>query len=287
LKSYVKRYGASLKSYSDLPDFVHEIKPPPGFELASDQQRDELTSGSKSSISPHELVGDVHALVLVDLEKEGLAEYANQVKRLNIHTSSPIEGATPPPTINSSMSVTRALKSREQRSLSSRPAIERRTLSSQDRINEEEETTVIRRNNRLSSDLYLNMSDTTMTTSSASHTPVTVINRSIQVDAQTPPLDGGGRNERSSRSVETGKSGNGCEQSPLDVISDIFEQVDAENSGRLSVSEAKKLLVRLNERLGKRDYGEEDVCQFLQYLKLKNDNTISLRDFKAAYERLM
>ncbi len=82
----MQRYGQSLKSARDLPDFVHEIRPPRGLTLASEQRQ-------ASTAVPFELEGDVHALALVDLDKEGLGEYASQVKRLNITTSSPIVGS--------------------------------------------------------------------------------------------------------------------------------------------------------------------------------------------------
>lgn len=62
---YVQRYGQTLKTSSDLPPFVLEIKPPSGVVLASDYKYD----------SKFELVGDIEALRLIDLEREGLSEY--------------------------------------------------------------------------------------------------------------------------------------------------------------------------------------------------------------------
>lgn len=62
---YVNRYGGTLLSYLDLPSFVKEIKPPDNIIQAADHK----------SNMPYELEGDVHALNLVDLEKEGLLEY--------------------------------------------------------------------------------------------------------------------------------------------------------------------------------------------------------------------
>ena len=70
---YVARYGPSLKTSSELPDFVLDIKPPSGVILAADY---------KPSSVP-ELEGDLHALNLIDLEKEGLAEYRSQLLRLS------------------------------------------------------------------------------------------------------------------------------------------------------------------------------------------------------------
>ncbi len=67
---YVQRYGESLKSSEDLPQFVKEIKMPEGLILASDY---------KSKQVP-ELEGDLEALKLVDLDQEGLAEYRPQIQ---------------------------------------------------------------------------------------------------------------------------------------------------------------------------------------------------------------
>ena len=69
---YVQRYGSSLKRSIELPTFVKEIKPPAGVILAAD-------SGASNV---YELEGDVYALNLVDLEREGLVEYRYLVKPL-------------------------------------------------------------------------------------------------------------------------------------------------------------------------------------------------------------
>ena len=72
---YVARYGSSLKSSKELPPVVLEIKPPAGIILASDY------SGSLNNV--YELEGDVSALKLIDLDKEGLSEYKNFVQQVN------------------------------------------------------------------------------------------------------------------------------------------------------------------------------------------------------------
>ena len=56
-----------------MPSFVLEIKPPQGVTLASD-----FTYNSH-----YELIGDVHALRLVDLEREGLGEYREMLDRMD------------------------------------------------------------------------------------------------------------------------------------------------------------------------------------------------------------
>ncbi|CAF0711904.1 unnamed protein product [Brachionus calyciflorus] len=69
---YVQRYGNSLKRSIELPKFVKEIKPPSGLSLAADSP----------SESVYELEGDIHALNLVDLEREGLVEYRYNLKNI-------------------------------------------------------------------------------------------------------------------------------------------------------------------------------------------------------------
>ena len=62
-----------------MPDFVNEIRPPKGLVLAADQPQNPV----------HELVGDVHALKLIDnLEREGLGQYRDQVLEWNNPLSS-------------------------------------------------------------------------------------------------------------------------------------------------------------------------------------------------------
>jgi hypothetical protein len=74
---YVRKYGNNLVRASDLPAFVRNIKTPDGLVLAADYQLN-------SKLSPHELVGDVEALRLVDLDREGLSEYRPYLERLNL-----------------------------------------------------------------------------------------------------------------------------------------------------------------------------------------------------------
>lgn len=67
---YVQRYSESLKTSNELPDFITNIKAPEGLVLAADVKK----------TVPYELEGDIEALKLVDLDKEGLAEYKNYLK---------------------------------------------------------------------------------------------------------------------------------------------------------------------------------------------------------------
>lgn len=66
---YLQHYGAdALLNENEMPLIAHEIKPPEHYVLASHLARHNLNLGI-------ELEGDIEALKLVDLDKEGLGEY--------------------------------------------------------------------------------------------------------------------------------------------------------------------------------------------------------------------
>jgi hypothetical protein len=81
---YVQRYGATLKTAREMPEFVNEIKPPTGIVLAADYTYNRV----------HELEGEIEALRLVDLDKEGLSEYREQLERLSIRYSASASAST-------------------------------------------------------------------------------------------------------------------------------------------------------------------------------------------------
>ncbi|RNA22290.1 hypothetical protein BpHYR1_026731 [Brachionus plicatilis] len=62
---YVQRYGSTLRQSNELPKFAADIQTPDGLVLAADQKYNYL----------HELYGDVSALNLIDLDREGLGDY--------------------------------------------------------------------------------------------------------------------------------------------------------------------------------------------------------------------
>ena len=75
---YVQRYGTSLFSSNELPDFVTQIKPPNGIVQAADQKRRLF----------YELEGEIDALKLVDLDKEGLGEYKEWLRNRGVALAS-------------------------------------------------------------------------------------------------------------------------------------------------------------------------------------------------------
>lgn len=69
-QEYVKKYGPdTLKSSDNLPRYVQQIPTPKGLTLAADCLNDNL----------HELYGDIDALRLIDLEREGLGHYRQYI----------------------------------------------------------------------------------------------------------------------------------------------------------------------------------------------------------------
>lgn len=70
---YVQKYGASLKTASQLPDYVLNINTPHEIGV--------LAADYKYS-SVYELEGQLEGLKFVDLDKEGLSEYRPQLSQL-------------------------------------------------------------------------------------------------------------------------------------------------------------------------------------------------------------
>jgi hypothetical protein len=73
---YTAKFGSTLKTVNELPDFVREIRPPTGLTLASES----VTQGGVTQVR-QELEGDVYALSFVDLNREGLGELSRFVEQ--------------------------------------------------------------------------------------------------------------------------------------------------------------------------------------------------------------
>jgi hypothetical protein len=96
---YVERYGASLKTHIELPQFVRDIRPPVGVILAAEFVAPSLI----------DLEGDVEALRLIDLDQEGLAEYRAYLARFSsqtqISSSNVVISSASGASVNSAVSV--------------------------------------------------------------------------------------------------------------------------------------------------------------------------------------
>ena len=181
---YVKRYGSTLKKAQELPSFVLEIKPPAGVVLAADHH-----------YNAYELEGDVQALRFIDLDREGLSEYKQLVKRLELGQNS---------SSSSSSNSSRRL----------------------DRHSPEATAT------------YVSPTLTSATLSASS--------------------------------LDT-------------LIAEIFNSIDKDQNGKISVREAEKVLLRLNSRLGRR-YGEDDARRLFDQLDVNRDGFIDQFEFKKVFQ---
>ena len=188
---YVQRYGNSLISSDELPDFIKEIKTPDGIFLAAD---------SKDYID--ELEGDVEALNLVDLDKEGLGHYKSYLSNFS----------------------------------------NKKTHSSTS-------TSFSRRNSN-----YIMLGEVGSTTSQSSHSASTKSPFSSNIQLNV-------------------------------LIESLFKQVDINETGHISISEAENLLIRLNDRIGKK-YGDYDVKAFFKNFDKNNKGFLNLEEFRRAFLQL-
>lgn len=68
-------------------------------------------------------------------------------------------------------------------------------------------------------------------------------------------------------------------------IEKIFSLIDVDGSGTISVEEAGKILLKLNNKLD-RSYGEDDIKAFFHALDKNNDGKLTLEEFKGAFNAL-
>lgn len=68
-------------------------------------------------------------------------------------------------------------------------------------------------------------------------------------------------------------------------IEKIFSLIDVDGNGSITVAEATKILLKLNSKLN-RNYGEEELNSFFKALDKNNDDSLSLEEFKSAFELL-
>lgn len=281
---YAQRYGDQLKQPDEFPQFVNDIKTPEGSKnktklnlnflisylivsnkgiiLASDQSKSQLTitaAGVNSSV--HELYGDVEALQLIDLDREGLSEYRDQLTntlltQTNTATNHPnrlqntfttshyhLSHSTSIPThsafgslANSSPPSNRTTTMSMNRTYSTHEASPRRTPQQRPGVS----APSIRR--------HLNQSQRLSSASA-------IIKAHVLDDEQKSQI--------------------------------INHLLDDEfiNPRRLSVEEAEKSLLRVNSRLGRR-LGQDDVKLFFAKLDVDSDGTLDPSEFKSALIRI-
>jgi hypothetical protein len=249
---YVQRFGASLKLSKDLPQFVLDIKTPDGLVLAADYQYNTV----------HELEGDLAAFKLVDLNREGLTEYRPQLQRQGIDYVG-AEVAAQLAAQNAS------LAQLSQASVSNR--------SGSNSVQYPQAAQTAQSENLASASRYA------MTDNINSNNNYSAYNISNYHESEVAGVAlNSSRAANSSRRTDlTSRQSNGSS-----VIAELFAEVDRDSNGSLSFREAHTLFNRLNSRLGRRE-SESECRSFLRSLDATQDGTVSLRDFRVAYERLL
>lgn len=215
---YVARYGNTLKTARELPPFVLEIKPPAGVVLAADYQFNSI----------YELEGDIQALRLIDLDREGLGEYKSLVQRLAVTGSEGLnlhQISNPPSSGVTGLIATVTGGSAAPSNAAPAPA-------------------PASANNAVSN-----------------VTP----NVANETSPNPPPPTSNQTNQNAQ------------------LVNEVFNALERDHNGKLSVEEAERLLLRLNSRLGRR-FGEEDVKRFFESVTLNRDGQVEVADFRRAFE---
>lgn len=86
-------------------------------------------------------------------------------------------------------------------------------------------------------------------------------------------------------SSTTSSSSSSSSTTSDEFVQNLFNAIDLDRNGRISVSEAEKILLRINSRLN-RMYGEDDVLALFQTLDADQDGQINFDEFKTGFRTL-
>jgi len=269
---YVQRYGTSLKTSRELPDFVLDIKTPEGIVLAADYKYNTV----------HELEGEVAALKLVDLDREGLSEYRSYLQRLGISyvgAQNVLQAASQLNTSNVNISSTQQTYQETTTVVSSTSNGGGATASGYEAYGGSTATN----NGHSQYQQYTTSGSHQQPQQQQDYNYTTNVSGSYENSAQAygygaPPVNP--HNTASSQQ----RSGSERAINAREVIADLFASIDRDRSGRMTYDEAERLLLRLNSKLN-RSFGEHDVRAFFQTIDLNRDGSIDLKEFRAAFER--
>lgn len=212
---YIQRYGTSLKRSIELPTFVKEIKPPEGLTLAADS----------SSPIMYELEGDLHALSLVDLEREGLVEYRNFLRQIGFTDS---------------------------------------------------------RINRISNEINSNYNELKNEKNEANNEQQVHVN-----SRQTPPPPLPQQiiqQKTADQQSISAASNTSATNSNIEFTNDLLRLLDLDANNTISISDAEKILSRLNARLG-RPYGDNEAKEFFSHISFNFDGRIDFEQFQSVLEQ--
>lgn len=263
----------------ELPTFVKDIRPPAGIQLASD---------SNNSDCVYELEGDIYALNLVDLEREGLVEYKYLLKQIenikkgsqsniarnrsnvDLDNQSNLNSNNNNTISNNDISITSTSVNKLNKSNS--------VLSNNlnNNTNNNVSNTVLNNNSNLNNNSESNLK-TRSTASSTSH-PKYQTSQSQQ-KLNPPPVS-----SPPTASVVSPQQSLSPSQSPQEERSnDLFDLIDIDANNTISLGEAEKLFERLTNRLGRR-YGENEVKEFFSYIDLNEDGRVDFSEFRRAFQ---
>lgn len=70
------------------------------------------------------------------------------------------------------------------------------------------------------------------------------------------------------------------------IVEEIFNSIDRDHNGQITIEEAARVLLKLNSRLGRR-YGEDESRAFFAALDVDHNDKLSLEEFRRAFVRLL
>jgi hypothetical protein len=240
---YIQRYGTSLKRSIELPTFVKEIKPPEGLILAADS----------SSPLMYELEGDLHALSLVDLEREGLIEYKGFLKQIGF-TDSRINKISNEIFNNSNNS----------------------NNSNNNNINNINNNSNNNSNNNIE---IKNDKNETNTEQQTVHFNTRQIQPALLQQQQQQQQQKPEQNQSISAA-----SNSSATNSNIEFTNDLLRLLDLDSNNTISIGDAEKILSRLNSRLG-RPYGDEQAKEFFSHISFTNSGRIDFEQFQNVLEQ--
>lgn len=294
---YIKRFGDSLVASKDLPHFVKEVKTPENLVLAADYEYKNV----------YELEGDLHALKLVDLEKEGLGEYRAQLDRSNhsktrikfekarLKTFNPLSSPS-----RTTLDDTHSIKLTE--SHTNTTLMETNETISGDTTYQSSSTRTSKdfsaKTSNMSSDEQ-NSEGLDLCANTKTFPSGTLLSLSEQIKKQQEflfnQLSISSRKSitknlvtSSDESSSLSDSRRGQVDPTMSAIDKLFSELDKNKSGRISVQEAEKNFLRFNERLGKLDknFNEHELLNRIRMLKRTQTSTLSIKEFREDFKRL-
>lgn len=255
----------------ELPTFIKDIKPPGGLQLAAE---------SNSSECVYELEGDIYALNLVDLEREGLVEYKYLLKQIeNVKKGSQ----------------SNLTRNRSNQDLDNHSNLNSNNIDNNNTISNNDLSITSNSNNRL------NKSNSVISTNLNNNVNSSVLNSNINKSNLNNNSESNLKTRSSASSVSNQKyqsnpvpaaSSLSSHQSPSPQQSqspqderqnDLFDLIDIDSNNTISLGEAEKLFERLTNRLGRR-YGENEVKEFFSYIDLNEDGRVDFSEFRRVFQ---